>query len=122
MKNTQSDRLDALLNDTPAILARTAAVKGNREVDLHPCIGSPTEDTSLRGLSGKICVIGGASRGIGQGMAVRFAIAGAYGALPDEAERCDLGPTPCLVLRPLLCSLACFLPQFVFSAARMARS
>ena len=27
MKNTQSDRLDALLNDTPGILARTAAVQ-----------------------------------------------------------------------------------------------
>jgi citronellol/citronellal dehydrogenase len=32
----------------------------------------------VRGLNNKVCVIGGASRGIGQGMAVRFAIAGAY--------------------------------------------
>jgi citronellol/citronellal dehydrogenase len=77
MKNSQSDRLDALLKDTPGILARTAAVKGNREVDLHPCIGAATEDKELRGLNGKVCVIGGASRGIGQGMAVRFAIGGA---------------------------------------------
>ena len=84
MKNSQSDRLDALLKDTPGILARTAEVKGNREVDLHPCVGALDEDKEARGLGGQICVIGGASRGIGQGIAVRFAIGGA-------AKVCVLG-------------------------------
>ena len=77
MKNSQSDRLDALLNDTPGILARTAAVRGNREVDLHPIVGRRRAAVE-RGLTGKVCVIGGASRGIGQGISVRFAIGGAY--------------------------------------------
>jgi hypothetical protein len=119
MKNSQSDRLDALLSDTPGILGRTAVVVGNREVDLHPCVGQRRGGGSL---NNKVCVIGGASRGIGQGMAVRFAIAGAYGALPDEAERCDLGPHALPGVEVIAVFACCFLPQFVFSAARMARS
>ena len=76
LKNAQSDRLEVLLNDTPAMLAHTQQVMHNREVDLHPCVqvlpaGQPV------GLRGKVCVIGGASRGIGQGIAVRFGQSGA---------------------------------------------
>ena len=74
LKNAQSDHLAALLADTPGILGRTAAVLGNRAVDLHPCV-TPAKPTM--GLNDKVCVIGGASRGIGQGIAVRFGKAGA---------------------------------------------
>ena len=74
LRNAQSDHLEALLADTPGILGRTAAVLGNRAVDLHPCV-TPAKPTM--GLNDKVCVIGGASRGIGQGIAVRFGKAGA---------------------------------------------
>ena len=69
LENAQSGKLDQLLDNVPKLLAITAEVAGNRDVDLHPC-GKP-------GLDGKICVISGASRGIGQGIAVRFAKGGA---------------------------------------------
>jgi len=76
LRNAQSERLNALLNDMPSLLARTAAVPGNREVDLHPCIDAPTPDAT-HGLRHMACIVGGASRGIGQGIAVRFGKSGA---------------------------------------------
>ena len=76
MVNSQSDRLDKLLSNTPGLLATTAAKPGNREADLHPCVGALPAG-SPHGLKGKVCAIGGASRGIGQGIAVRFGKAGA---------------------------------------------
>ena len=78
MANAQSQRLHQLLDDTPRILEYTAAVAGNREQDLHPCVSAPRGVESIvLGLRGKTCVIGGASRGIGQGIAVRFGKSGA---------------------------------------------
>ena len=75
MVNAQSERLDALLHDTPAILERTARVVGNRVEELHPASAHGLACDRL--LDGAVCVIGGASRGIGQGIAVRLARAGA---------------------------------------------
>lgn len=69
LQNAQSGRLDQLLADVPKLLAITAAVPGNREADLHPCGQS--------GLKGSVCVVSGASGGIGHGIAVRFAKGGA---------------------------------------------
>ena len=85
-KDTQSDRLENLLNDTPFILTRTAEVPGNREVDLHPCIGV-LPPSAPYGLAGKVCVIGGASRGIGQGIAVRFAKSAAKVCVLGRSDR-----------------------------------
>ena len=51
-------------------------MRGNREVDFHPCVGALPPGVT-HGLAGKVCAIGGASRGIGQGIAVRFGKSGA---------------------------------------------
>ncbi len=77
LENSQSQRLNLLLKNVPRLLAQTAQVQGNREVDLHPCIDVLSEEASVRGLRDMVCVISGASRGIGQGMAVRFGMSGA---------------------------------------------
>ena len=53
--NGQSGQLVRLLDDAPKLLAMTADVPGNREVDLHPCLGTlahPHQCPSVRGLSG----------------------------------------------------------------------
>ena len=77
LTNAQSDRLDKLLGDTPGQLAKTMQVKGNRLQDLHPCYPALPACSPVTGLKDFVCVIGGASRGIGQGIAVRFATSGA---------------------------------------------
>jgi NAD(P)-dependent dehydrogenase (short-subunit alcohol dehydrogenase family) len=78
IKNAQSDRLDKLQADTVALLRETVAEVGNRPQDLHQgCHQSLPRTSPVLGLKGMVCVIGGASRGIGQGIAVKFASAGA---------------------------------------------
>ena len=76
-KRVQTERLQRILNDLPAHFSDTAEVKGNRPIDLHPTLEMLPEGGAVCGLKGMTCVIGGASRGIGQGMAVRFAKSGA---------------------------------------------
>ena len=76
-KRVQTERLQRILNDLPAHFSDTAEVRGNRPIDLHPMIEMIPEGGAVCGLKGMTCVIGGASRGIGQGMAVRFAKSGA---------------------------------------------
>lgn len=76
-KRIQTDRLQRILDDLPAHLQDTGRVAGNRIEDLHPAFEVIPEESAVFGLRGMTCVIGGASRGIGQGIAVRFAKSGA---------------------------------------------
>jgi len=76
LQNEKNGRLTSLLGDIPALLACTASVHGNQQADLHLCATTVSCKRPC-GLAMKVCVIGGATRGIGQGIAVRFAISGA---------------------------------------------
>ena len=76
-RRVQTERLKQILDDLPAHLAETASVAGNCVSDLHPAAEVLPARSVVCGLRGMTCVIGGASRGIGQGIAVRFARSGA---------------------------------------------
>jgi len=77
LTNAQSDRLDSLYKNLDELYTSTCKVKGNRTEDLHQCFPVLSKKTPVLGLKGMVCVIGGASRGIGHGIAVRFGRAGA---------------------------------------------
>ena len=77
LKNAQSDRLESLYKSLDELYTSTCKVKGNRTEDLHQCFPVLLKKTPVLGLKGMVCVIGGASRGIGHGIAVRFGRAGA---------------------------------------------
>mmetsp|Transcript_4427 Transcript_4427/g.7411 ORF Transcript_4427/g.7411 Transcript_4427/m.7411 type:complete len:602 (+) Transcript_4427:30-1835(+) len=84
--NAQSDRLEKLLNDIPKQMSNTGTCLGNRLIDLHPCLPALPKTTPVKGLKGMVAAIGGASRGIGQGIAVRFAIGGAKVAVLGRSD------------------------------------
>ena len=73
-RKAETERMMGLLADTPAILRGTQKHRGNRLDDLHPMHSVLPRATPVNGLKNMVCVIGGASRGIGHGMAVRFAM------------------------------------------------
>jgi len=75
--NTKTD-LNALLQDTPALCARTP---GSEQTTYH------SRTTAwCAGLKGHNVVVTGASRGIGQGIAVKFAMSGANVCVVGRSE------------------------------------
>jgi len=72
-----SDDLQKLMADLPGMLKATGEVQGNTLTDLHPHYASMSKKLPILGLKGMTVAIGGASRGIGQGIALRCAKAGA---------------------------------------------
>ena len=86
LENEQSEALGNLLNNVPRLLAQTAQVAGNRPIDLHPVLDVLPKAQSVRGLKGMVCVISGASRGLGQGIAVRFGKGGAKVAVLGRSD------------------------------------
>jgi len=88
-----SEGLRALMADLPGMLRATGEVEGNTLVDLHPCYNCMPRKSPVLGLKGMTCVIGGASRGIGQGIALRFAKAGANVCILGRSEgKVSYGP------------------------------
>ena len=85
-RSAETDRVMALLSDTPGILRGTQQHRGNRLEELHPVSAALPASSPVLGLRGMNCVIGGASRGIGHGMAVRFAMAGANVAVLGRSD------------------------------------
>jgi NAD(P)-dependent dehydrogenase (short-subunit alcohol dehydrogenase family)/3-oxoacyl-(acyl-carrier-protein) synthase len=85
LENDQSDQLNRLLSHVPQLLAQTAQVPGNQEVDLHPCTSLPSIE-NVRALNSVVCIVSGASRGIGQGIAVRFGKAGRIVSVLGRSE------------------------------------
>ena len=85
-KKMETERVMALLSDTPHILRETSKAHGNRVEDLHPMAPMLPKTSPVLGLRGMVCIIGGASRGIGHGIAVRFGMAGAKVAVLGRSD------------------------------------
>ena len=85
-KRRETDRVMELLADTPQILKTTLNARGNQVDDLHPMASALPKHSPVNGLRGMVCIIGGASRGIGHGIAVKFAMSGAKVAVLGSSD------------------------------------